>query len=329
MITNHKLSLHFLFFLLFSLTITTSTIFAEETNEKNKNDKIDTPQGTTQNNNTSDKHGTSGVDAGAAAKSAAPANISTITHSVVNKNENDGQTTKDIKKTTIDYASVKEIQFTDNEQIKVVLSNRDINRVFVTGDKIKTIQGPTGLYTAKNDSFDTSGSAYISIYGETSFTMFVSTVKGHNFSLLITPKTVSGRTVILESTTPTLLTNAPTETDGYQKTLIDLISNMINLEPCEDYEYFSISEAKKRKWIKNIKEIKKTNFYNVADVTPVAFYRGEKLSGILSKIKNKTRNPLVLKPSYFYQSGVKAVALSLQTIPSLEGCWLYQIVGQD
>jgi type-F conjugative transfer system secretin TraK len=324
MITKHKLSLSFLFFLFFSTTIV-STVFAEETN---KNNKIDTPQGTAQNNNTSDKHGTSGVDAGAAAKSAASANI-TISQDIVNKTENGEQTIKSIKKTTGDYANVKEIQFADNEQIRIALSNRDINRVFVTGDKIKTIQGPTGLYTAKNDSFDASGSAYISIYGETSFTMFMSTVKSHNFSLLVIPKTAPGRTVVLEPTTPTLLANTRAEVDDYQKTLIDLISNMINLEPSEDYEYFSISEAKKHKWIKNAKEIKKTNFYNVADITPVAFYRGEKLSGILSKIRNRTRNPLVLKPSYFYQSEVKAVALSLQTIPPLESCWLYQIVGQD
>jgi len=304
-------------FLFVLLTVASFPIFA-----------IDTPQGTAQTN--SDQQGTSGVDAGATAKPVALANI-VSTQNVANKAENNKEANKQNikiakKTTTVDYIDAKEIPFSDNEQIKVTLSNRDINRVLVTGDKIKTIHGSTGLYTAKNDSSDPSGSAYFSIYSDVSFTIFLATVKGHNLSLLVTPKTSAGRTVILEPTSPTLLANNPTETDSYQKTLIDLMNNMINLEPCEDYEYFSISEAKKHKWIKNIK---KTEFYNVADVIPVAFYRGEKLSGIISKIRNKTRNPLILKPSYFYQSGIKAIALSLQTIPPLEACWLYQIVGQD
>ncbi len=332
--TKYKISLFFLLSLLFQLTTATSSVLAEETN---KNDKITTLQGTTANK--SDQQGTSGVDAGATvSKPVALANIVTeqdITTKTENKEQLKEQNIKSAQKApaiAIDYPGVKETPFSDNEQIKVVLSNRDINRVLVTGDKIKTIHGPTGLYTAKNDSSDPFGSAYISIYGETSFTMFISTVKGHNLSLLVIPKTAPGRTVILEPLTPTLLANnnaEKAETDIYQKMLIELMSNMINLEPSEDYEYFSISEAKKHKWIKDANKIKKTNFYNVAEVIPVVFYRGEKLSGIISKIRNKTRNPLVLKPSYFYQPGVKAVALSLQTIPPLEGCWLYQIVGQD
>lgn len=314
MITKLSFFSSFLFFL---LTITTSSIFAEEVN------KVATPQGTTSNKN--DQRGTSGVDAGATAKPVASANI-TATQDAVNKTENNEQKTKSKKIVAVDYSGAKEIPFDDNGQIKVVLSNRDINRVLVTGDKIKAIHGPTGLYTAKSDPSDLSGSAYISIYSDTSFTIFLATVKGHNLSLLVTPKTAPGITVILEPITPSLFANSPTETDGYQKTLIDLMSNMINLEPCEDYEYFSVSEAKKHKWIKNIK---RTNFYNVADVTPIAFYRGEKLSGIISKISNKTRNPLTLKPAYFYQPGVKAVALSLQILAPLEGCWLYQIIEQN
>lgn len=291
------------------------------------------PQGTTVNK--SDQQGTSGVDAGAAANPVASANIVNA-QEAANKTEkskpessklkNVESNIKFTKKAAAIDASVKEIPFADNEQIRAALSNRDINRVFVTGDKIKTIHGPTGLYTAKNDPSDPFGSAYISIYSDTSFTIFLATVKGHNFSLLVTPKTMPGRTVILEPTTPSLLSNSQAETDSYQKTLVDLMNNMINLEPLEDYEYFSISEAKKQKWIKNIK---KTSFYNIADVDPIAFYRGEKLSGIISKIRNKTKNPIALKPSYFYQSGVRAVALSQQIISPMDACWLYQIVGQD
>lgn len=382
-----KTKLIFFVLVLFPLlTTVTSSVFAEEVSKADKINKITTPQGTAEIN--SDQRGTSGVDAGATAKSVASANIinsqanintniNAVTeviaqNSITKTSKNDKNETnrkspevkasRSLKKTkgtenteeiksienpkniantnnakkltekTIkkhkegaekNLTGIKEIPFADNEQVRVILSNRDINRVLVAGDKIQTINGPTGLYTAKNDPF---GSAYISILSDASFTIFLSTIKNHNFSLLVIPRTVPGKTVILEPTTPTLLANSPAETDSYQKSLIDLMSNMINLEPCEDYEYFSISDAVKRRWIKNIK---KTNFYDVADVIPLAFYRGEKLSGVISRVRNKTRNPLALKPSYFYQPGVYAVALTEQTIPPLGACWLYQIVGQN
>jgi len=304
--------------------------------------KENSPHGATANN--SSQQGASGVvNAGAAAKPAASANIVTANvvaaQDAVDKSKNNGQVnqqnkqnkqniknSKNEKATSADYGGIKETPFADNEQIKVVLSNRDINRVFVTGDKIKTIHGPTGLYIAKNDPSDQFGSMYTSVYGDIPFTIFLTTFNGRNCSLLVIPKTIPGRTVILKPTTLVLSPNSIAETDSYQKTLVDLVNNMINLEQSSDYEYFSVSDAKKRKWLKDDRT-KKTSFYNVADIIPIAFYRGEKLSGIVSKIRNKTRNPITLKPSYFYQSGIKAIALSEQIILPLEACWLYQIVG--
>jgi type-F conjugative transfer system secretin TraK len=212
---------------------------------------------------------------------------------------------------TID--GVTEKPFADNEQIKVVLSNRDINRVLVTGDKIQSINGPAGLYTAKNDAV---GSAYISLYGNTVFTVFASTVKGHNFSILVTPRAVAGRTVILQPTTPSLLTARFEETESYQKVLVALISSMINNEVLEDYAY---SEAKRSE---------KVGFYGIADIKPIVFYGGSHLVGIISELKNKSKTSITLKPSYFYKPGVRAVALSCQTIAPSETGLLYQVVGK-
>jgi type-F conjugative transfer system secretin TraK len=206
-----------------------------------------------------------------------------------------------------------EKSFADNEQVKVVLSNRDINRILVTGDKIQSINGPAGLYTAKNDAV---GSAYISLYGDTVFTVFASTLKGHNFSLLVTPREVAGRTVILEPTTPSLLTARFEETESYQKVLVGIISSMINNEDIEDYAY---GEAKKPK---------KTDFYGIADIKPIAFYSGSHLLGIISEIKNKSKTPITLKPSYFYKPGMRAVALSSQTIAPSDTGLLYQIISR-
>ncbi|CAL7962420.1 conjugal transfer pilus assembly protein TraK [Gammaproteobacteria bacterium] len=216
----------------------------------------------------------------------------------------------------ITISGTKEISFADNEQLTVFLSNRDINRILVQGDKIQSINGPTGLYTAKND---TSGSAYISLYGDTTFTIFISTVKGHNFSLLVNPKSVAGKTIILIPTTPSSFVANFGETESYQRILVTLISSMINNEALEDYSYSKKSEVKK---------FKKTDFYGIADVKPIAFYNGSHLAGIVSEIRNKSRKPITLKPSYFYKSGVRAITLSSQTLAPTETCLLYQVVSR-
>ena len=204
--------------------------------------------------------------------------------------------------------------FADNEQINVILSNRDINRLLVSGDKIQSINGPAGLYTAKNDAI---GSGYISLYGDTTFTIFVSTLKGHNFSLLVSPRSVAGRTVILNSTTPSVSTARFEETESYQKVLVALITSMINNEAIEDYAY---SEAKGSK---------ETRFYGIADIKPITFYSGSHLVGIISELKNRSKAPITLKPSYFYKPGVRAIALSCQTIAPSEVGLLYQVISRE
>ena len=224
---------------------------------------------------------------------------------------------------------VKEISFADNEQIKVILSNRDINSVLVKGDKIQSINGPAGLYIAKND---VAGSAYISLYGETTFTIFASTVKGHNFSLLVTPRTIPGRTVILEPTTPLLLTTRFEEAESYQKVLVTLITGMINNEVLEDYSY---SDAKKAQGKQKSKKNEKDDFYGIADIRQIASYSGSHFSlfshllGVVSEITNKTKRPITLKPSYFYKPGIRAVALSQQTIAPKTTGLLYQIISGE
>jgi len=316
---------------------------SNNSHENNLNKDLErTPQGTSQSvNKNNNKHSTRGVTVGAAAKTVAPIkenhdvnetnDISDLEHKAetTEKVEKTQESKENIKSSTVishkqntaktssNSSSVKEIPFADNEQINVFLSNRDINRILVKGDKIQGINGPTGLYTAKNDA---TGSAYISLYGDITFTIFASTLKGHNFSLLVTPRSIPGKTIILEPTTPSFLTGRVEEEDSYQKTLIALISNMINAEPSEDYAYLSASQAKGNK---------KTNFYDIAYIKPIAFYSGTHLLGITSEIKNRTRKPIVLKPSYFYRSGVRAVALSQETIAPFATGLLYQVVSQN
>ena len=202
----------------------------------------------------------------------------------------------------------REIFFADNEQVSVPLSNRDINRVLVKGDKIQSVNGPVGLFVAKNDSL---GALYVNAYGDTPFTIFVSTVKGHSFSLLAFPKSCYGKNIILVSTTPIL--DDQLDGSSYQKTLINLISNVINNELPDDVATLSV------------KKLKKTDFYHLATIKPIAAYSSDSYVVIVSEVQNKTKTAVNLKPSYFYRPGIKAVALSEPVLPPKETVLLYRV----
>lgn len=205
------------------------------------------------------------------------------------------------------YPATEDIFFTDNEQIRVSLSNRDINKIVVRGDKIRSINGPTNFYQAKNDLV---GAVYLTIYGKERFTLFLTTLNGRSCSLLVTPKKVPGRTLVLRG--PGLLAQH-LEDDGYQKDLVNFITGMINDEPKYIYH-------------KPAKSSKKVDFYDVANIKHVASYSHGSLVGIVAAVENKSRKSITLKPNYFYQTGVKAVALSKQTLAPRELALLYQVI---
>lgn len=198
-----------------------------------------------------------------------------------------------------------DITFAEEEQIKLALSNKDINKIAVKGDKIQSINGPTGAYTAKNDPL---GAMYLSTTSDKSFTVFLTTAAGHNVSLLITPKAITGKTTTLQ---PTL------RLDTYQKEITDLITAMINQEELSNYSYQVATKAKS------------SNFYKLATIKPQSYYIGSKFVGIISSITNKTSTELKLLPSYFYQVGVKAVTLSQTELAAKTSCLLYQIIERE
>lgn len=210
--------------------------------------------------------------------------------------------------------SAQNISFSDNEQVSVTLSNTDINRIAIQGDKIQNINAPMGLYTARND---VNGAAYLTFNGTLPFTMYLTTVGGHNLSLFINPRPIVGKAVIFQPTTASATTAHWEETSSYQKILVTLITGMINHQTPDGYLYGETHKPKS------------TDFYCIANLKPLAFYTGSHLTGVVFEIKNKTKESITLRPAYFYQPGVRAVALSRQTINPQATAFLYEVVNRS
>lgn len=209
--------------------------------------------------------------------------------------------------------SAKTISFADNEQINVVLSKVDINRITVQNDKILSLNGPTGLYTAKNDE---NGAAYITLYADTPFTLYVTTVGGHSFSLFVVSAATVGKTIVFIPTSLPKAADTQEEASTYQQNLIILMNAMLSKTSLEDYAYNEIKKGKSQ------------DFLGLAKLTPIASYNGATQEGIIYEIKNKTSRVITFNPANFYQTGVRAVALSKQTLAPDDTGLLYEIVSK-
>lgn len=230
---------------------------------------------------------------------------------IQDKEVNTASDIHDEEQVTKTISGVKTLYFVNNERVSVVLSNKDINRIAVKGDKIQAINGPSGFYSAKNDQ---QGAVYLNAFGEAPFTVFISTLKGYNLSLLISPNQGSGKTVVLIPVSQPELHWE--ETDSYHKTLIKLVSHMINNAEREEYDS------------RELKKVKTKDFYNIAEIKDISVYEGSYLYGVVSEIRNKTKKPITLKPSYFYEPGVRAVALLHQTLSEGATSLIYRVMSR-
>lgn len=206
------------------------------------------------------------------------------------------------------------IPFEENEQISVVLSNRDINRIMIEGDKIQNINAPLGMYVAKNDN---KGSLYVTLNGSLPFTMYLNTTNGHNLALFINPRAIIGKSIILHPTMLSMNSAHAEDKPNYQKSLIKLIKSMIKQVVPEDYLYRTIPKQKN------------LDFYGIANLKPIGIYIGAHFIGMVFEIVNKSKTTIDLKPDYFYKPSIRAVALSLQTLRKGQFGLVYEVIAKE
>jgi type-F conjugative transfer system secretin TraK len=226
------------------------------------------------------------------------------------KNETDAA----VKKAE-DYGSPSlKLAVANGDHVNLILSNQDVNRISVEGDRITNVNGASGLFTAKNDD---TGAVYINIYGKTKFTLYLVTEKEYKISILVIPKATAGKTVNLVAAPLVEVGDSVSEdTGGYAKRLIKLVTYMVGQERSREYDYILLSKTAK------------TNWRDLAEIRPVATYVGSKLMGVVSVVRNKTKQEVVLKESYFYNQRTRAVALSSSLLPSKGTVYLYQVVSK-
>jgi conjugal transfer pilus assembly protein TraK len=187
----------------------------------------------------------------------------------------------------------------DNETITAKISSLDITRIIVQGDRIKSLKGIRGAYTREND--ENNGEVYLqptSLYQNTAFSVLIETEKGRHFTLLLTPISVPGGTLMLVPKGVGREEAARFEqASDYQITLSHLIRAMATNTIPEGY---SISEVDNKT---------RYHFGNIATLRLKTIYQGLHFQGQIYEISNTQSFPIFLDEKQFYKQGTRAISL--------------------
>ena len=187
----------------------------------------------------------------------------------------------------------------DNETVTVKISSLDITRIIVQNDRIKSLKGIRGAYTREND--ENNGEVYLqptAAYQNAAFTVLIETEKNRHFTLLLTPVSVPGGTLMLVPKGVDRQEAARFEQAAdYQTTLSQLVKAMATDAMPEGY---SISQVDNKTLY---------HFGNIATLRLKTIYKGLHFEGQIYELTNTQSYPIHLNEKQFFKQGTSAISL--------------------
>ncbi len=221
------------------------------------------------------------------------------------------------------------IAIANDDEAKITLSAQDINRVFVVGDKIVSLDAPHHRVIAHNDA---SGSLLMNVIGQEPFTVFLTTAHGRHFSLWVLPKSEPGVTVRFLPTTTIIHTVYPPQhtarhvAHADQKTWVNLLRDVMLSKIPPGYTRIdppalnTVSVFQ----LPRMRKMSKTGPFLEERVQ--AGFLGGALALRIVRLTNTGKKPIAFKPRDFYTRGVKALALEKETLAPQESTNLYEVL---
>ncbi|MFM8453418.1 MAG: type-F conjugative transfer system secretin TraK [Gammaproteobacteria bacterium] len=190
-----------------------------------------------------------------------------------------------------------------DKTLNAVVSNNQINRVAVDGDRIANVKGLAGKFQLDHNA-DT-GEIFLQPNPDEKgpINVFLTTENGNTYSLHLTRK--NGE--------PENITIIPAE-------LLDVTTKEVEFEKSLPYEQAIVALIKAMHNADNLIgfDIKITNKskpkLNGLNVIEKAVYKGSKLKGRVLEVSNKTMESVRIQEFDFYQKGDRAVAILMKEV---------------
>ena len=209
-----------------------------------------------------------------------------------------------------------------NDTIPLSLSSLNINRLLVEGDKISGVDCPIGFCTTNSNRADKSGSVALTLNVSLPFSALVTTVKGNNFTLLITPKA-----------TPSVVSTFVPNLQAYGKGVVfdkkfSYPTNLANFT--KQMILWSKTKKNIKKYSTHIidpKTLPKKSFTKSLSIIPQVVFTGGSHSGIIYEVTNNTKKPVSITAAQFYGKGSRSASLEKENLRSKESTLLYIVSG--
>lgn len=218
----------------------------------------------------------------------------------------------------------QKIEYDNNQTLAVDLSISDPNLIVVDNDDILNIQC---AQVECVPTYDKSGSAIVQLGQKAKYKaqimLFVETVQHHNFSLVVTPKSIIGQTIQfipLSGSGSEEATKFENKTP-YQEMLVDIVNGMVQFQDTgESFKGFNIHRFPQDKKIK--KEIDKSGL----TMFPIHIFAGNQFVGMQYGLQNNTNKVKGINAETFYRHGVVAGAVSNERIKPGQIANLYLVL---
>ena len=210
------------------------------------------------------------------------------------------------------------ISFVDNQRIPITLSDTNINRIVVSNDQITNVLCPSSYCTSTHNPDDASGAVYIKLLTTQPFTLFLSTNAGHQLSFQVTPKASNGKTFVLNPSGASPQAQKWEKESSYRKVLVKLIKDMMDGKTPSGYGYTAINDSRSLKV-----------FHGLGTLKIKAIWTGDYLMGTEYEFKNNANKIITIPDSAFYQSGVRLVAQSSQSVLPGNTENVYEITSRE
>lgn len=211
------------------------------------------------------------------------------------------------------------LAFEEGEQFELTLSSVNFNRVFVEGEAIVKLSYPQGSLTVDKSEIEDpevlEGSVYFKPNFDVPITLFLTTNKGRHLSLTLSPDESAGKTLRLVAKKQTKSEFVNLETKDINE--VDVI--MSAMKAGEVPKDFSTARPVRRPfYIK--KDIKVTLEKN---------YKGDRFTGYVYKLENKSNHEIPLTTNLFSKQGAESLSLSDEQLMPKKVAYLYGLYANE
>jgi conjugal transfer pilus assembly protein TraK len=199
----------------------------------------------------------------------------------------------------------------------LVISDRELNRIFVANDRILAVRGIDGAYLLNKD--ENQGEIFIkpsAIYQARAFSIFVTTEQGHNYNLILVPVNIPARTIELKPLTGSKQAERWERDGDYMEIIASLMTAMVNAKTPDGYALI-------------VPHKEQVAVFDELKIVVTLVYSGKYLRGEVLSVTNESKHAVYLDERQFYHPNVRALALIEHNLEPKSKTLLYRVVSDE